>query len=211
LTGRGARSGIGIGTFEQGGLLVDGGRGGDTLVPPLLVRLPFPEDWRLLLIFDRDRAGISGDHERSAFAELPEFPAGRAARLCRLVLMQLLPALTERDLHGFGSALGELQRTVGEHFASAQGGRYSSPAVAAALDWLQQQGVVGTGQSSWGPTGFALCADQARGERLLHALRARRDRSLEFALCRACNHGAEITGRERPLRESGIPLHSVHP
>lgn len=210
LTGRGARSGIGIGAFEQGGLLVDGGRGDNTRVPPLLVRLPFPEDWRLLLIFDPDRAGLSGDHERSAFADLPEFPAERAAQLCRLVLMQLLPALAERDLHGFGNALGELQGTIGEHFASAQGGRYSSPAVAAALGWLQQQGLVGIGQSSWGPTGFALCADQAQGERLLRELLARNDRSLACVLCRARNHGAELVGRKRLSRPPDFSLHRVH-
>lgn len=211
LTGRGTRSGIGIGAFEQGGLLVDGGRGADTVVPPLLTRLPFPEDWRVLLIFDPQRAGFSGDHERSAFAELPEFPAERAARLCRLVLMQLLPALAERDAHGFGSALGELQAAIGEHFAPAQGGRYSSPAVAAALDGLRQQGLTGIGQSSWGPTGFALCADRVRGERLLRELRARGDRSLEFALCRARNLGAEIVGQERLSRPPDLPLHRVHP
>ena len=44
LLERGARSGIGIGAFEQGGFLVDGGRGADGLPPPLIARLrPSPE------------------------------------------------------------------------------------------------------------------------------------------------------------------------
>ena len=45
------RSGIGLGAFEQGGFLVDGGRGADGLPPPLISRLAFPAEWRLLLDF----------------------------------------------------------------------------------------------------------------------------------------------------------------
>src|SRR5262245_60730915 len=43
---RGARSGIGIGAFEQGGFLVDGGRGASGTYPPLTARLEFPPSWR---------------------------------------------------------------------------------------------------------------------------------------------------------------------
>ncbi|MFA6179912.1 MAG: GHMP kinase, partial [Candidatus Methylopumilus sp.] len=42
LTSRGARSGIGVGTFESGGVVVDGGRGADTEVPPTIARMDFP-------------------------------------------------------------------------------------------------------------------------------------------------------------------------
>ncbi|MDX1604752.1 MAG: hypothetical protein R3202_01095, partial [Candidatus Competibacterales bacterium] len=108
LLGRGARSGIGVGAFEQGGFLIDGGHGPDTAVPPIICRLPFPEDWRLLLVYDPARAGLSGESEREAFARLPVFPPERAAQLCRLVLIRLLPALAEGDAAGFGAALAEL-------------------------------------------------------------------------------------------------------
>ena len=40
LTDRGARSGIGIGTFEFGGLIVDGGRALGTETPPIICRAP---------------------------------------------------------------------------------------------------------------------------------------------------------------------------
>lgn len=191
LLGRGARSGIGIGAFEQGGFLVDTGRGPQTTVPPLATRLAFPEDWRLLLVYDQARTGISGEREHQAFAALPEFPAERSAHLCRLVLMQLLPALIERDPATFGAALSELQKHIGEHFAPIQGGRYSSPAVAAALAWLHAHGAAGVGQSSWGPTGFALCPDEAAGQRLLGTVRQRWP-ELEFALCQARNAPGEL-------------------
>ena len=54
------------------------------------------------------------------------------------------------------TAIGEIQRRVGDYFAPAQGGRYASPAVAAVVARLRARGVRGVGQSSWGPTVFAV-------------------------------------------------------
>ena len=55
LTGRGARSGIGLHGFQHGGLIVDGGRKREGAVPPLLARASFPDDWQIL---DRAASGI---------------------------------------------------------------------------------------------------------------------------------------------------------
>lgn len=193
LLERGARSGIGIGAFEQGGFLVDGGRGADTVVPPIISRLAFPPHWRLLLIFDQDRKGVHGGEEKAAFRSLLPFPAEKSAHLCRLTLMQALPALVEADIATFGRAITEIQRVVGDHFAAAQGGRFSSPAVAAVLDWLQAEGVAGVGQSSWGPTGFAVIGSEMEARRLLHAARARwNEGPLRFMVCVARNQGGEV-------------------
>src|SRR5262249_32949365 len=90
LLSRGARSGIGVGALHHGGLLLDGGRGPRTIVPPMLSRLPFPEDWRILLILDPAARGVHGPEERRAFQTLPPLPASTAAHLCRLTLMRAL-------------------------------------------------------------------------------------------------------------------------
>ncbi|HEX7155929.1 MAG TPA: beta-ribofuranosylaminobenzene 5'-phosphate synthase family protein [Burkholderiaceae bacterium] len=167
---RGARSGIGIGTFESGGFVLDGGRGDDGSPPPLISRLPFPADWRVLLVFDRSREGLHGEQELAAFRRLAPFPEERAARLARLVLMRLLPALAEGRVAEFGSAVTELQAAVGDHFAPVQGGRFTSARVARALEWLQAAGAAGVGQSSWGPTGFAIVGSAAQAEALARDL-----------------------------------------
>lgn len=209
LLDRGARSGIGIGAFDSGGFLVDGGRGaGEGGVPPLTVRLPFPAHWRVLLIFDSRIQGLHGSAECAAFGELPLFPAHVSAHLCRVVLMQILPALSHEDLDQFGRGVGVLQRVVGDHFAGAQGGRYASPAVAQALGWLEDQGQYGVGQSSWGPTGFAVIDGEARAAALLHAARRRfaGHRELRFQVVRGRNRGHELEaigseGRRAPPAE----------
>jgi beta-RFAP synthase len=190
--GRGARSGVGIAVFEQGGLIVDGGRGPHTQTPPVISRLEMPEAWRFILAFDRRGQGLHGRQELAAFAELPVFPLAETARLCHLLLIQALPALAEGDIRGFGAVITELQSSVGDHFAPAQGGRFTSPEVGAAMGWLEAQGAVGIGQTSWGPTGFCLLASQAQAETLMAEARRRWD-SLDFLIASPRNQGADIS------------------
>lgn len=195
LSERGRRSGIGIGAFEAGGLLLDGGRAAQTEVPPLISRLDFPQDWHVLLIFDRTASGVHGNAEVEAFRTLPEFPADTAAVLCRRVLMQALPAVAEQDLDAFGDAIYEIQCRIGDYFAMAQGGsRYTSAAVGAALEWLREQGIRCVGQSSWGPTGFAVLKDEFVAQQMLHALETRYagQGNISFLICRARNQGSEV-------------------
>jgi beta-RFAP synthase len=191
---RGARSGIGIGTFDHGGLVLDGGRGAASMVPPMLARLAFPDDWRILLIFDPATRGVHGPEERRAFQTLPPFPASAAAHLCRVAVMQALPAVAEADLPAFGGAIEEIQAAMGRHFAPAQGGSpYTSGRVAAVLAWLQVRGVRGIGQSSWGPTGFAFLPSALAAQDMMEALRRTGlAGTLTLAIQKARNRGADI-------------------
>jgi beta-ribofuranosylaminobenzene 5'-phosphate synthase len=188
---RGARSGIGSAAFEMGGFIVDGGRGKLDSPPPVISRLPFPEEWRVLLLFDPAMTGLHGERESAAFRGLPRFPQQSAERLARSVLMQLLPSLAERRLREFGAALTDLQSAIGDHFAVAQGGRYASARVAQALQYLAQSGVTAYGQSSWGPTGFAILENQSAAEATFEALRKQSIEGMTVQIVRGCNHGAQ--------------------
>jgi beta-RFAP synthase len=194
LVERGARSGIGIGAFDAGGFLVDGGKGSTDAPAPIVARVAFPASWRIVLIFDRARRGLSGAQETAAFRKLPAFPAGLAAHLCRVALMRLLPGLAEEDFRAVGESIGEIQDRVGDHFAPAQGGRYSSSRVAAVLHWLRGAGFEGVGQSSWGPTGFVLVASEEQARALADEMTKRfgGDGELSFRICSGRNRGAEI-------------------
>lgn len=195
--GRAERSAIGFAAFRAGGVVLDGGRGAATEVPPIVSRLPFPDDWRVLLVFDGGRVGVHGEAERAAFAALPPFPEEASAALCRLVLVRALPALAEADFAGFAAVVGEIQARVGDHFAPAQGGRFASADVAEVLAWLGTEGHTGLGQTSWGPTGFCLVRDAATAERLAETARGRYAHrpQLSFAVVRGRNSGARITVR----------------
>ncbi len=194
LMKRGARSGIGIGAFSRGGFLVDGGRGELTEVPPIVSHNYFPDEWRILLVFDNNVEGISGSPEKQIFKELSPMKEAVSARICRLVLMQLLPALQEKNCAGFGAAITEIQSLVGEHFSDAQNGHYSSQQVSEVMHWMLAQGASGIGQSSWGPTGFAIYANELEAYQTLQAARKKwqNQTNLDFSLCSARNTMAEI-------------------
>lgn len=189
---RGLRSGIGIGVFEQGGFVVDGGRGENTVTPPMLAHFDIPENWRFILVFDQRGQGLHGQQEIQAFETLPAFPRHDAERLSYLVLMQALPAIAENDLARFGEVITELQRTVGEHFAPAQGGVFTSSDVAHAMQWLAERGAVAIGQTSWGPTGFCLI-DAEQAENLAQQARTVfATTPLQFSVVSARNRGGEV-------------------
>ena len=194
LTDRGMRSGIGIGVFEQGGLVVDGGRGDATVTPPVIVQMPVPEHWRFILVFDKRGQGLHGEQEITAFKKLPPFPKQEAARLCYLLLMQALPSVAEDNIERFGEVITELQQSVGEHFAPAQGGLFTSEAVAEVMAWLAEQGAVAIGQTSWGPTGFCAVAGEDHANNLVQ--KAQRQfqylQTLSYQVASARNRGGEV-------------------
>ncbi len=164
LSGRGQRSGIGTHGFHEGGLIVDGGHAtrGDSRLPPRLVRLSLPENWYVLIAIPPSRPGLHGAPESQAFEYLPPIPETVTDRLCRLLLLGLLPAVVEDDITIFGQALSELQYHVGEVFAPAQGGVYASPEVAELSKVLQREGLYGVGQSSWGPALYGFNNDSEK-------------------------------------------------
>lgn len=201
--GRGLRSGVGIAGFDRGGLLLDGGPPGADApgqAAPLLARLPLPEAWRVLLLLDPRARGLAGADERQALASLAPLPQAAAADLCHQVLMRILPGAAEAAFAPFATGLTRLQQLLGEHFAPAQQGRaYTSAAVGQALQWMAAaagEGGAAIGQSSWGPTGFAILPTQAQADALLQAARAAGvlDPALHVHIVRGSNLGAHISG-----------------
>ena len=169
--GRTRRSGVGVWVFDGGGFVLEGGRRPDTLVAPLLTRLPFPASWRAVVAIPPGAGSLSGHAEESAFDRLAPTSANDAERVAHQVLMALLPALVEGDLAAFGTALGAIQQITGHWFAPVQGGvfaRASQPLV----DRLSTLGACGVGQSSWGPAVYGIVEGDARARALVDALTA---------------------------------------
>jgi beta-RFAP synthase len=171
-TGRGGRSAIGLYGFEQGGLLIEGGKTADAAISPLVARAAIPPLWRFVLIQPRGAQGLSGAEERQGFARLPGMPAATTNRLCRLALLNLLPAALEERFDDFSEALYEFGRLVGDYFAPVQGGVYADPQMRRLVPRLRARGIHGIGQSSWGPTLFVLCPSAASAQALVQELAA---------------------------------------
>ncbi|HET9727172.1 MAG TPA: beta-ribofuranosylaminobenzene 5'-phosphate synthase family protein [Gemmatimonadales bacterium] len=162
--GRGRRSAIGTWTFALGGFIVEGGRrAGADAIAPLLARLHVPSQWRCVVAVPAGAPGLSGEAEAAAFDQLPPPPEREVERVAHLVLMQLLPALVEADLAGFGAALTEVQRITGAWFAPAQGGVFAPGPSETLVHRMAEWGAAGVGQSSWGPAVYGLVGSEPEG------------------------------------------------
>jgi beta-ribofuranosylaminobenzene 5'-phosphate synthase len=195
--GRGQRSGIGIAGFDTGGLLVDGGPGADGTPATLLARIELPEAWRVVVVVDERRCGLSGSAEREAIATLPPLLQAQAADICHQVLMRVLPGAASGDFSAFAAGLNRVQDLIGDHFAPAQAGSaWTSPSVGRLMQRLRATGgdAVAIGQSSWGPTGFAILPSSAAARQLVDAARSAGvvDPALGLHIVAARNRGATV-------------------
>lgn len=195
---RGKRSGIGISTFDTGGFVVDAGLGEHSLTPTRLFQHAFPTQWRIVMLMDKQHQGIHGQTEIQAFKTLPKFPLPHSQQICHLTLMQLLPALIEQDIDLFGTAITEIQALIGQHFAPAQGGQYTSQSISKLLDQAKMLGFTGMAQSSWGPTACVFTDSQSQANNLIAELRGtidsdRQFHSIELLSVAGANQGADIT------------------
>jgi len=193
IIGRGARSGIGIGVFEQGGFIVDGGKSDKKNMPPIIVRKKFPENWKILLILDLNKNGLHGNQEITAIKNLPEFDKSLSSHLCYVTLLKVLPSLSEENFKLFASGLNEIQKIMGKYFSTLQGGSmFMSRKVADAMSYLETEYDVALGQSSWGPTGFAIFESEEMLLRGLHNLNMETSlkNRLKFITSDASNIGA---------------------
>jgi beta-RFAP synthase len=165
--GRAKRSAIGTWTFDDGGLVVEGGRRADSDdCGPLIARVPIPSTWWCVVAIPEGAPGISGAGEAEAFARLPAPPQPDVERVAHIVLMALLPALADADLAGFGRALSEVQEITGRWFASVQGGTYAPGPSGELLRRMAEWGASGVGQSSWGPAVYGIVEGDEAGRRL---------------------------------------------
>jgi beta-ribofuranosylaminobenzene 5'-phosphate synthase len=120
------------------------------------------------------------------------------------LLMQILPAVMESQFQAFAEGIGEVQRTVGQYFAGFQRGLFSSERVAAVMELLKAQGAVGVGQSSWGPTGFALAENAQQAAAMLAAVNERFGEisGVRCRMVRGRNHGSVQALHDHSLKAS---------
>ena len=194
--GRGERSAVGSYGFAHGGLLVEAGKRPQQRFSPLVARVELPDEWRFLLVVSEQEEGLSGETERNAFAGLPAVPEEVTASLTEEILLGLVPAALERDFARFSQSLYRYGHTAGMCFASRQHGAFASQRIARIVNTIRELGVEGVGQSSWGPTVFALLQDEAAARALAKKLEAVVDPQTQFIVAEPNRTGAAISVEE---------------
>lgn len=195
--GRGKRSCLGTDGFAFGGFLVDGGKKDLEDIGTFIAPARFPDEWRMVLVTPPHEAGLSGVEEKSAFQQLPGMPEELTNRLCRIVLMELLPGVIDGDFADVSESLYEFGQHVGSYFQPIQGGRFASRQMERLAKILRDRGHRGVGQSSWGPTMFVLEESQEAAGQLVRELKQDPHWSAcTFHIAKPLNQGAKITIEE---------------
>lgn len=187
-TGLGSFSGVGTYVFLKGGFVIDSGKKSPGTYPHLMLRLDFPEEWHIVIITPPGR-GLRDDEEKAIFERASSAEPSLTWKASYHLFAEMVPALLERDFEGFSRALRDLQVTVGAIFSNIQGGVFAGYS-REAIDFLREMGVVGVGQSSWGPTVYGVVDDYMRAREI--AEKARGEMGWASLVTRARNTGALI-------------------
>jgi len=162
--GRGGTSGIGVAAFENGGFILDGGHkfsekkaflpsAASKLPPaPVLVRRDFP-DWDIVVAVPEQK-GASQTNEVNIFKKVCPVPLHEVEKLSHVILMQLLPALSEEDIITFGKSINAIQE-LGFKKREVK----LQPVSKELMQILRDSGAHGAGMSSFGPTVYAIGED----------------------------------------------------
>lgn len=196
---RGYRTDACLGIFKYGGFVVASGiprtfdrPDAEFCTPPIIFRHPFPEDWYFIVVTPETATEFRAKRKNISLEILPPIPPEDVGLICRLLVMQLLPALLEKNVESFGQALTEIQWTIGKQFASVQGGLYSHPSAEGIVRLLLNSGATGAGQSSWGPTVYGIVEGEKAAwniEAHLHKYLEESGARAQVRCLRACNQG----------------------
>lgn len=168
IVGRGGTSGIGTAAFESGGFVLDGGHSfgpsgekqefrpsaasAGVSPAPISARLPFPDDWRIVLAIPRRGQTVGGEREVDLFREHCPVPLDEVRQVCHEVVMRLLPGVAGHDLEVFASSVNALQ-ALGFKRVEVN---LQEPVVRALIAGLREAGAACAGLSSFGPTVYAV-------------------------------------------------------
>jgi beta-ribofuranosylaminobenzene 5'-phosphate synthase len=201
LVERGGTSGIGVTTFEKGGLVLDGGhsysvKGGflpsrysKVATPPVLARFDVPDSWFFVIGIPKGRR-IEGKDEVKAFKDNTPVPRKEVGAITRLILMNMLPAVVEDDIEAFGKAIDKIQSLGFKRVET----RLQVPEVVQLQNKMVDLGASGAGLSSFGPACYCVVRGKKAADKMASDLQRFMKRKVGGTafVSQAQNNGASI-------------------
>jgi beta-ribofuranosylaminobenzene 5'-phosphate synthase len=221
LVGRGGTSGIGVRAFDKGGFILDcghsfgAGKEKSSCLPssasnarpaPQVLRCDIPDDWRFVLVMPLNDEGSHGKSEVDIFKSSFPLEEGEIGRVCRVILMQMVPGILEKDIESFGGAINKLQEIGFKNIEV----KLKSPLVPNLLSIMNHAGSYGSGMSSFGPTVYGLTNNNKKAYEIQKAVSDYLD---DLSITHKCwiaepnNHGMWVKSRSTSERlASPIPV-----
>ena len=167
---RGNRSGIGVQSFKEGGFTIDIGKKKDANNLPLkLTNIKWPQDWKIILLFDLKGDNVFGENEISKFKEVNKRYRSKFNYNYSTLFLKILPGIIEKDFNSFTEGIQLIQSNMSEIFYK-NSKKFSSKNINYIFDYLRKKNINGFGQTSWGPTGFVFCEDSKKRNQLLSSI-----------------------------------------
>jgi beta-ribofuranosylaminobenzene 5'-phosphate synthase len=165
ILGRGGSSGIGIGAFDHGGFILDGGHDlkdkknsvlpssiNPAKPPQLLGRYNFPKDWEFVVAVCKADTTITGLKEDKIFKKYCPVPKNDVEKLSHIIFMNLIPFLLEKNIEAIGDAINSIQ-TLGFKNVEVT---HQTKNIRDLIEKMRQFGAYGVGMSSFGPAVYGL-------------------------------------------------------
>ena len=163
IIGRGGTSGVGIYSFDKGGLIVDGGHdvsekndflpsSASKASPPKLIgRYDFPKIWDILIAIPESDT-VKGEKEVNIFQEYCPVPKSDVEQLSHLIFMNLIPYLLEDNIESFGDTINKIQN-LGFKKVEVN---LQSDKIKTIMTNMREFGAYGVGLSSFGPAIYGI-------------------------------------------------------
>lgn len=190
--GRAKRSAIGTNGFFSGGFLVDRGNTVDSPVAPLDFQIDFP-NWPILLVTAHDHHGVSGGDEATAFETIKDVTPEAQQKMIDQVNDLIVPAVAASDYERFAESIYKYGHQSGMFYEEVQGGPYNGAQVTQLVNAIRDCGVKAVGQSSWGPSVYAICKDATTASKLFTTIDQNFGSRCDLNLTHACNRGVVVT------------------
>ncbi|MCL2687954.1 MAG: beta-ribofuranosylaminobenzene 5'-phosphate synthase [Methanobrevibacter sp.] len=194
---RGGTSGIGIYSFEKGGLVIDGGHdksqksdflpssASDAKPPVLIGRYEFPKDWEIIIAIPESN-NIKGEKEVNIFQKYCPIPKTEVEKLSYLIFMNLIPYLLEKNIKPFGETINKIQN-IGFKKIEVN---LQQDKIKNLMEKMREFGAYGVGMSSFGPAIYGI-VDKNNSNVLKSVKKFLGDEGVVFKT-NAQNHGFEI-------------------
>ncbi|HEX55193.1 MAG: GHMP kinase [Candidatus Altiarchaeales archaeon] len=173
--GRSKITALGINSFRYGGFLIDAGyriNEKGSHVPPLIFRQDIPEDWLFIVcIPEKPIPKIMRIKEREdeILESLEVMERELSCELSRIVLMQMMPSIIERNIETFGKSITALNRKLGNFWDEFQSDIYCDPIVSRGIKMMEKF-TYGVCQSCWGPTFYGILDSEERARKLVNVM-----------------------------------------
>ncbi|MHC1590990.1 MAG: beta-ribofuranosylaminobenzene 5'-phosphate synthase family protein, partial [Candidatus Helarchaeales archaeon] len=136
--------------------------------PPVLFHAPLPDDWLFVNALPFLGRDIHGREEVNIFQSCCPIPEEEVGKVCRIILMRILPGVQLKSIELFGRGLTELQ---GVGFKKLEV-ELQPETIRELIQFLLEKGAHGAGISSFGCLTYGLVKGWQEAERLQNDVQA---------------------------------------